>query len=410
MLFTIVPTSGGLEAFKVAVLDVAIGTKTVLFTGSHATYIEGASPGTGHLTFMTAGTLWAVPFDPARLETRGSPVVVERDVVTTASGDIDAGVSSDGTLTYVSGPPLAEPARTLVWVDGQGVETPLALPRRAYTHPRLSPDGRSLALFASDQSIDLWLSDLMRSTLSRVTSGAGVESYPVWTPDEKSLIFSSQTASVGNLYRQRADGSGVPERLTESPNLQQPTAVSPDGNMLVFMEVNAKGDYDLMQMTLDRGYRVSPLVRSPFAERNGIISPDGHWLAYEANDSGRFEIYVSPYPDVSSGRTLISTEGGVRPLWARNGNTLFYVSQSGAVMAVAVSPRPTLTASAPVVRVREGYFTSPGNPGRTYDASADGERLLMIKDEPQDAPYRIVVAQHWIHEMRRLAGAKQAAP
>ena len=356
LLFTIAAASGGLEAYKVAVFDMTSGSTTVLFAGSHATYVAGESPGTGHVTFMTAGTLWAVPFDPERLETRGNPVIVLRDVVTTATGDIDAVLSADGTLVYVSGQPLAERTSSLTWVDAKGVDTPIPGPRRAYVHPRLSRDGHRLAIFAADQDLDIWLSDLERSTVTRVTSGAGVESYPVWTPDEKGLIFSSQTASVGNLYRQRADGSGEPERLTDSPNLQQPTAVSPDGSMLVFMEVNAKGDYDLMQMTLDGDHTVSPLVRTPFVERNGVISPDGHWLVYEANNSGRFEIYVSPYPNVSSDRTLISTEGGVRPLWARNGKTLFFVSQSGAVMAVAISAGSTLTASAPVVRVREGYI------------------------------------------------------
>ncbi len=218
VLFTIAASSGGLQAFRVAVLDVATGAKTVLFTGSHASYVMGESPADlGHLLFMTAGTLWAVPFDPVLLETRGNPVEVMRDVVTTASGDIDAVVSNDGTLAYVSGRPLAEPARTLMWVDTKGAEFPIPAPRRAYIHPRLARDGRRLALFASDQELDVWLSDLVRPTLTRVTSGAGVESYPVWTRDERRLIFSSQSESVGNLYWQRADGGGVPERLTESP-------------------------------------------------------------------------------------------------------------------------------------------------------------------------------------------------
>ena len=407
VLFTIAPSSGGLEAFKVAVLDVATRTRTVLFAGSHASYVPAAAgDASGHLLFMTAGTLWAVAFDLGRLETRGSPVVALRDVVTSTNGSIDAVMSADGTLAYVSGPPLAEAARTLAWVDAKGAETPIPAPPRAYVHPRLSRDGRRLALYTSDQELDVWLSDLARPTLTRVTSGASVESYPVWTPDERRLIFSSQSESVGNLYWQRADGGAAPERLTESPNLQLPTAVSPDGTVLVFMEVNVKGDYDLMQMTLDGEHKVASLVQTAFSERNGIISHDGRWLAYEADDSGRFEIYVSPFPDVSSGRTLISTEGGVRPLWSRQGMALFYVSPTGAVMAVTVSPGPPLNISAPAVRVPEGYFTSPGNPGRTYDVSLDGERLLMIKDDQQNTPHQFVIVQNWNQELRRLAPAK----
>ena len=159
VLFTIAAASGGLDAFKVAVLDVATRTRTVLFAGSHATYVPiAAASASGHLLFMTTGTLWAVPFDLERLETRGSPVVVLRNVVTTASGSIDAVMSADGTLAYVSGLPLAEPARTLAWVDTKGVETPIPAEPRAYVHPRLSRDGRRLAVYTSDQELDIWLS------------------------------------------------------------------------------------------------------------------------------------------------------------------------------------------------------------------------------------------------------------
>ncbi len=365
VLFTIAAASGGLDAFKVAVLDVATPTRTVLFAGSHAIYVPIAGArASGHLLFMTAGTLWAVPFDLERLETRGSPVVVLRNVVTTTSGSIDAVMSADGTLAYVSGLPLAEPARTLAWVDTKGVETPIPAEPRAYVHPRLSRDGRRLAVYTSDQELDIWLSDLIRPTLTRVTSGAGVEGYPLWTPDERRLIFSSQSESVGNLYWQRADGSAGPERLTDSPNLQLPTAVAPNGAVLVFMEVSGKGDFDLMQMTLDGARKISRLVQTAFSERNGVISPDGRWLAYEADDSGPFEIYVTPYPDVGGGRTRISSGGGVRPLWSRGGKELLYVNPSGAIIAVAVSAGAPLVDSPPVLRVRDGYFTSPGNFGR----------------------------------------------
>ena len=151
---------------------------------------------------------------------------------------------------------------------------------------------------------------------------------------------------------------------------------------------------------------VTPLIKTSFSERNGIISADGRWVAYEANDSGRFEIYVSPFPDVGSGRALVSTEGGVRPLWARSGKELFYVAPSGGVMAVTVTPGRSWAASAPVERVGDGYVTSPGNPGRTYDVSADGERMLMVKDDQQDAPHRFVIAQHWVQELRRVGAGK----
>lgn len=407
VLFTIAARSGGLDASKVAVLDLASGTTTVLFAGSHAFYVPlTPSAPTGHLLFATRGTMWAVPFDPAQRKVQGNPQVVLRDVVTMASGEIDAALANDGTLAYVAGPPLPEPARRVVWVDREGAETAIPLPPRAYTHPRISPDGKKLALYTSDQELDLWLSDFAKPALARLTSGPGVDSYHVWTPDGRFLIYSSQFESVGNLYRQRADGVGPPERLSDSPNVQTPSAMSPDGKVLLFSEIDANGGEDIMQMVMDGSRAVSPLIKTAFMERNAVVSPDGRWVAYEANESDRFEIYVSPFPDVHGARALVSTEGGVRPLWAPSGKELFFVAPSGAVMGATVTPGATWAASTPAVRVSEGYFTSPGNPGRTYDVSPDGERMLMIKDVPQGVPNHLVIAQHWLQELRRVGVSK----
>ncbi|MGH9252962.1 MAG: TolB family protein, partial [Vicinamibacterales bacterium] len=155
--------------------------------------------------------------------------------------------------------------------------------------------------------------------------------------------------------------------------------------------------------------RVTPLVQTPFTERNGIVSPDGRWLAYEANNSGQFEIYVRPYPEVSSGVWQVSTGGGNRPLWARSSQELFYLSPTGALMRVSVDRGPTWAAGAPAKLLNEGYFTVPGgNVGRTYDISPDGQRFLMIKvggGSDQAAAPQIVVVQHWYEELKRLVPA-----
>ena len=348
-----------------------------------------------------------MPFDLDRLETHGAPIAVIQDVVTTASGDVDAVVADDGTLAYVSGS-MVGAARTLAWVDRQGRETPIPTPTRGYVHPRLSPDGTRVAVFASDQEGDLWLSDL-GPTLTRITAGPGVDSYPVWTPDGR-LIFTSQRNSPGNLFRQAADGTGVAERLTDSPNAQQATAISRDGSTLIFTETAPKTGDDVMQMTLDGTRRVTPLVQSSFSERNGILSPDGHWLAYESNEnSSQFEIFVRPYPEVNTGHWLVSTAGGNRPLWARNGQELIYVSPTGALMRVGVVPGSSWVSTPPTLLVKEGYYTSPGNPGRTFDISADGQRLLMIKEGAADAtavPASLIVVQHWVEELNRLVPTK----
>ena len=160
--------------------------------GSHAHYVPS-----GHLVYAAAGTLRAVPFDLARLETRGTPVPVVPDVVTTVNGGVDAVVAGDGTLAYVSGSGAMGAPRTLVWVDRQGRETPIPAPPRPYLLPALSPDGTRVAVFANDQERDLWLWDLGRTTLTRLTFDPGVDVYPVWTPDGRRLIFSRNGRACG---------------------------------------------------------------------------------------------------------------------------------------------------------------------------------------------------------------------
>jgi len=156
-------------------------------------------------------------------------------------------------------------------------------------------------------------------------------------------------------------------------------------------------------------HEVQPLIQTPFAERNGDVSPDGRWLVYESDESGQFEIYVRPFPDVMGGRWQVSTGGGTRPLWARNGQELFYLAPTGALMRVGVERGPTWTATAPAQLAGGRYFAAAGNPGRTYDVSPDGRRFLMIKvggESDQTAPPSIVVVQNWVEELKRLVPAK----
>ena len=415
VLFAITARTGGLDAAQVAVVDLQTATHKVLVRGgSHAHYVP-----TGHLVYGAAGTLRAVAFDLARLETRGTPVPVVPEVLTTASGAVDAVVANDGTLTYVSGG-LGTVQRTLVWVDRQGQETSIPVPPHPYLYPRITPDGRRVALFVGDQENDLWLWDVARTTLTRVTFEPGFDIYPVWTPDGRRLIFSSDRVGSRNLFWQAADGTGMVERLSESDSTQDPSAVSPDGARVIFHETSAANGLDLMELHLDDGggsigsspaqqrsaRRVTPLVQTPFSEQNGVISPDGRWLAYQANDSGQFEIYVRPYPEVSRGLWQVSTGGGTRPLWARTSEELFYLSPAGALMRVGVERGPTWAGATPAQLLNEGYFSVPGgNSGPTYDISPDGQRFLMIKaggGSVQAAAPQIVVVQHWFEELKRL--------
>jgi len=363
----------------------------------------------GHLVYAVGDTLRAIAFDPVTLKTHGTPVPVVADVAEIAAGNADAVVANDGTLAYVRGTGPGAADRTLIWVDRQGRETAIAAPPRAYVYPRIAPDGTRVVVYAADQMRDLWLWDVVRLTLTRLTLTPAVDTYPVWTPDGRRLLWTSDRDGGRNIYAQAADGLGAAERLTTSANLQSTTAITPVGTRLLFTETAPETGDDVMQVTLTGTHTVTPLVHTPAAERNGIVSPDGRWLAYEANDSGSTEIYVRPYPDVTSGRWQVSTGGGERPLWSRDGRELFYVSPTSALMRVGVEPAASWSATTPTMLLKDGSVMTPeNNLGRTYDISQDGQRFLIVK--PVNAlnapPPQLVVVQHFDEELKRLVPAK----
>ena len=203
--------------------------------------------------------------------------------------------------------------RTLVWVDRQGRETPLGMPPRRYLQPRISPTGDRVAVWANDEESDIWVWDLARLTPTRLTFAPGQDSSPMWTADGRYVIFSSERDGIRNLFRFAADGTGTVDPLTRSPNLHSASSMSPDGTYVIFTETRPNTGEDVMQADLNGSHTVVPLVQSSFTERNGVVSPDGRWLAYEANDAGPLEIHVRPYPAVNSGHWQVSTGGGPAP-------------------------------------------------------------------------------------------------
>jgi serine/threonine protein kinase/Tol biopolymer transport system component len=394
VLMTITATSGGLAAAQVAVLDLATGTHTVLVRGgSHGHYVNS-----GHLVYTAEGALRAVPFDLTRLETRGTPVTVLSRLVTTPRGSGDFVVAADGTLVYADALGATAAERTLVWVDRQGREEALAAPPRPYFQPRLSPDGTRVAVAVADQENDIWVWDLARHTLSQITFDPAADFAPVWTHDGRRLVFYSQRGREPGLFSQLADGSGKADRLSAGA---PPTGVTPDGAQVLFAST---GNRDLAMVALDGTRRVQSMLQNPSVERNGIVSPDGRWLAYESDSSGRFEIYVRPFPNVGAGQWLASSGGGTRPLWAPNGQELFYVAPGGALMARRVYARDGAWSAGSPTKVVDGPYATEGvRDRRTYDVSTDGKRFLMIKQPSNEATApQIIVVQHWLEELKRL--------
>jgi serine/threonine-protein kinase len=401
VLFTI--TAGSLDAAQIAVLDVQTREQKVLVRGgTHAQYAPS-----GHIVYTTGGTLRAAAFDVGRLELQSVPVTVLPRLVTTTAGAGDFAIGDDGTLVYIDTQDTEiAGTRSLVWVDRQGVEEAIGAPARAYVYPRLSPDGTRIAVYLEEQDNDIWLWDLSRATLTRVTFEPGNDQQPVWTPDGRRLVFGSVRAGgAQNIFWQAADGSGTAERLTQASVPQLPTSMSPDGRLVMFYQLNPETGRDLMRLALgDR--RVETLLQTRFEERNAEVSPDGRWLAYESDTSGRFEIYVRPFPNVDGGQWPISAGGGTRPAWSPDGRELFYLALDARMMRVSVTAAgSTWSASNPEAQLAARYFTAGGT-ARTYDISRDGRRFLLIKQAGSDrsgVPPQIVVVQNWTEELARLA-------
>jgi serine/threonine-protein kinase len=416
VLFTIVPQTNRLENSRIAVRDLKTGQTTVLVQGgTDPRYVRS-----GHLVYAAAGSLRAVRFDLDRLQVRGTAVPLVDHVATKATNATAMfAIASNGTLVYRTGDVQDAFAilRTLVWVDRQGHEEPLGVPPRAYAYVHLSPDSTKLALDIRDQENDIWTWDLVRhGPLTRLTFDPGFNRVGVWQPDGKRIAFSAERDGAENIYVQAADGTGTAERLTNRAGQTIPHAFTPDGTQLLFL-TPATPPYDIGVVNLTGDRHLDLLLHGPQSESNPEISPDGKWLAYESDESKVPEIYVRPFPNIEAGRWQVSSGGGTRPVWARNGRELFYESpepngsRTLKIWAVSVEAGATFT-NGLLQRVVDGPYLSPQS-GRSYDVSADGKKFVMIKDAtPAPAsgavarPSQLVVVMNWQEELKQRVPTK----
>jgi eukaryotic-like serine/threonine-protein kinase len=306
VLYTITPLNGDVSAAQVAVLNLATGaSKTLIRDASQAHYISS-----GYLVYVAHGALWGVGFDLSRRETTGTAKVVVPQIVTLPTGTAECDVAREGTLVYVAHGGSGEAPRTLVWVDRQGRENAVTAPPRLYSTLRLSPDGTRVAVEIQDDGNDIWVWDFARETLTRVTNNPGLDQSPVWTPDGRRVVFSSQAeGALGSLFWQAADGSGSAEQLTQSRAIQRASAMLPDGSGILFSD---RDGIQLLPLNAER--RPRPVLRSMQAVGNGAISPDGRWLAYvvRGTDSPP-QVFVSPFLNPDRERTIVSKDGGTQP-------------------------------------------------------------------------------------------------
>ncbi|HYL37608.1 MAG TPA: protein kinase [Bryobacteraceae bacterium] len=407
VIFTASAQQGNFSDARVEAYSFKTGQRKTLQRGSIFARYLTTSQGTGHLVYLHDSTLFAVPFDPVRLELMGTPAPLFEDVSSTAQAGGLFAFSQNGTFVYVSGE-AASAAWTISSLDSAGKTQPLQAQPAQYFTPRFSPDGKRLAYAISNgSSDDIWVKDLERDTASRLSFFPGENRRPVWTPDGKHIVFSSGNPAAPGLYWIRSDGSGEAQRLTEQPNAA-PYSFSPDGGRLaLYPGGNASPDIFTARVEGDpehaRLEKPELFVGTPAIEIFAAFSPDGRWLAYQSNESGIFEIYVRPFPG-PGGRWQISTGGGVYPLWSRDGHELFFENLQFNVMVAGYSVggdafkpgKPRQWSALPLL------FTSPYS---NYDLAPDGKHVaaMLALDEAKLKITHLTFLLNFFDELRRRA-------
>jgi len=387
-----------------------------LRTGERRTLIENAADGryasTGHVVFARLGSLFAAPFDPSNLQLTGAAIEVVGNVqqayqATNVGEDSGAGQYSfaeNGTLVYSVGPLFETVENSLIWVDRQGNATPLPVPGGRYLFPRLSPDGKRIAVHVEGLNDDVWVIDVERNSLSRLTDEKGTDGYETWAADGSGITYRSEKSGSPGIYEIPADRSGPPERLVDIPQAT-PTTWSPDGRTLVFL-VAAANQPDIW--VLERGSEPKPFAQSPFSEKWPALSPDGLWLVFASNRTGRDEIYVTPFPGPGP-EYQVSNRSGSEPAWSPNGKELFYRRMNDdsliSMIAVDITTTPTFRAGVfrELFRGTNAEFGQAG-PVRNYDVSSDGNSFLMVRTTgpPRDLVTHLNVVFNWFEELKRL--------
>ena len=401
VLFTSQQVGKRWDEANIEVVDLATKARKVVHNGgTYARY----SP-SGHLLFVRQSTLFAAAFDVNNFAASSAPVPVLEGVgsqpASAGTGVALYDVSNDGTLAYLSGAPQNENT-TLVWADRKGATTPLNIERGNYVSPRLSPDGTRVAVFrvqASGQNPDIWVFEVARGFTRRLTFAPASDSFPIWTPDGQRVTYTS--GSPPNLHWIAADGSGEPQRLVQSSQIQRAGAWSPDGRALVYSEQHPESNLDIWMLRLDGDRKPQVLLQTRASESEPDISPNGRWLAYQSDESGRFEIYVRPFPQ-GEGKWQISNGGGTLARWTRDGRELIYRVQGERIMSAALK-----NVSAQIFQydipteVLRDVFAIRGF-ASTYDVAPDGKRFVVMQEPTTgvEGLTHVTLVLNWFEDLK----------
>ncbi len=376
----------------------------LLATDTNALYapaVDGSHNNrSGYLLWLRGGTLVAQDFDIATLKLSGVPHPVADPVSRIgAHGQMQVSVSATGILLYSS----TEPVRQFRWVDRTGK------PRGTVGEPafsaffHLSPDGRRVVVTRVNPiGSDLWILDVDRGVPSRLVSIPGMNVSPVWSPDSRTILFASDAPP--NLFRKDASGTSGEQRLTQSPNPQFPMDWSRDGRFILYEEDTSPGNQrSLWVLPVAPGdAKPRPYLRAAFNESNGQFSPDSRWVAFQSDESGRYEVYIDTFPR-PRGKVRISTGGGVLPEWGAGGRELFYVSPDSMLMSVSLKlGAGSLEPSAPRALFRLLVIDTDVSP---YDAAPDGQRFLVL-ETAEHATQPLTVIVNWPALLNRAANSQ----
>ncbi len=361
-----------------------------------------ATYASGHLLFLRGQTLMAQPFDPNRMELSGEPQpLAERIAINGASVRAMFSTSDNGRLIYQTGE--ASTGWSLVWRGRDGKQMDTIPKAERYLSPMLSPDGTRLAvvIFAGGQGLsDIWIFDLARQTSTRFTFGPASHTFPVWSPDGKTIFFASNIKSPTHIYAKAADGSGAERVILETADItESPRAVSPDGRYLVYSR-RAKGEagYHLWALPLAEGGKPFAIVQDSFDEDWPVISADGKWMAYQSNESGRREVYITAFPG-GGAKWQVSSNGGSSPKWRRDGKELFFLDAADTLTAVDVNA----SSGAPRLGAPHALFQAVGiqRDFGPYDVTPGGKKFLVNSGNLKEGSDPLTLVLNWPGELKK---------
>ena len=375
---------------------VATNVAAATYTPTGHLVFQSAAPLTPGVPASGAATLMAAPFDADSLELVGEPVSV-------VPGAATAAWTADGALVYTTEVwNRSETLRTLAWMDREGREESLAAPPRAYGGPRISPDGSRIAVdvTAANGSADILIYDLARQASNRLTF-EGWNVSPLWSPDGRRVVFTSARPDGFGLFQKAADGTGQAEPLTATNRTMRVAGAWESPDALVVGQ-----DADLHLLSLDGGRALRPLLATEFRDAFPAVSPDGRWIAYQSNETGRPAVFVRPFPNVEDGKWQVSQGSGFSPAWSRDGRELFYITANPtgrAMMAVEYAGGPAFAPSRPASVFALPAHVALGGASRQWDVTSDGRRFLMIREEEvgaghdsREGPTELVYVGNWL--------------